>query len=232
MNYPVRYSQRAKRLSIRINSGKVEVVAPYGAPKDYVARFIANNNIWIEKQLNSHSQHTKNNRFAWPKEPRFQDEVPYFGKKLIIQDSGLEINALLICEQSLTLSINSNLQTNTQLFYEKLYNEYYLRLLGVLQGLVERYAAVMQTQPANINIKRLKSIWGSCSPRGNLSFNWLLSLTPVYVIEYLVVHEMAHLTWKNHGPRFWNKVKTSYPEYLIGYNWLKENGRFLSFPSF
>ena len=75
-----------------------------------------------------------------------------------------------------------------------------------------------------ITIKNLVSRWGSCSTKGNLNFNCLLMLTPDYVIDYIVVHELCHLREMNHSEKFWAKVEKIMPDYQRAELRLKQNG--------
>ena len=75
-----------------------------------------------------------------------------------------------------------------------------------------------------ITIKNLVSRWGSCSTKGNLNFNFLLMLTPDYVIDYIVVHELCHLREMNHSEKFWAEVEKIMPDYQRAELWLKQNG--------
>ena len=75
-----------------------------------------------------------------------------------------------------------------------------------------------------ITIKNLVSRWGSCSTKGNLNFNCLLMLTPDYVIDYIVVHELCHLREMNHSEKFWAEVEKIMHDYQRAELWLKQNG--------
>ena len=75
-----------------------------------------------------------------------------------------------------------------------------------------------------ITIKNLVSRWGSCSTKGNLNFNCLLMLTPDYVIDYIVVHELCHLREMNYSEKFWAEVEKIMPDYQRAELWLKQNG--------
>ena len=75
-----------------------------------------------------------------------------------------------------------------------------------------------------ITIKNLVSRWGSCSTKGNLNFNCLLMLTPDYVIDYIVVHELCHLREMNHSEKFWAEVEKIMPDYQRAELWLKQSG--------
>jgi hypothetical protein len=69
--------------------------------------------------------------------------------------------------------------------------------------------------------------WGSCTVHDNVSFNWRLIKAPTFVIDYVIVHELAHLIEANHTPEFWNIVRTHVPKLAKARAWLTENGRVL-----
>ncbi|MFL5924071.1 MAG: M48 family metallopeptidase [Gaiellaceae bacterium] len=75
-----------------------------------------------------------------------------------------------------------------------------------------------------IRIGAQRTLWGSCSPRGNLSFNWRLVLAPSEVLDYVVVHELCHLRVLNHSPRFWRLVERHRPAWREQRAWLREHG--------
>lgn len=89
---------------------------------------------------------------------------------------------------------------------------------------VEHYAKIMSVEYNKISIKKMTSRWGSCSAKGNLSFNCLLMLCPEEVLDYVVVHELCHLKEMNHSKRFWSLVEHFCPEYEQYKKWLKEHG--------
>lgn len=75
-----------------------------------------------------------------------------------------------------------------------------------------------------IAIRDQKTRWGSCSSKGTLSFNWRLMLAPPAVLDYVVVHELCHLTHMDHSPAFWQAVEAVCPDYRDLRKWLKEHG--------
>lgn len=75
------------------------------------------------------------------------------------------------------------------------------------------WAALMHVSYQNITLKEQKTRWGSCSGLGNLNFNWRLLLTEPRLLDYVVVHELAHLREMNHSAAFWNIVGTYIPDY-------------------
>lgn len=94
---------------------------------------------------------------------------------------------------------------------------------------IQQYEHQINSEYDKIYIRDQKTRWGSCSPKDNLSFNWRLVLGPEHVLEYVVVHELAHLEERNHSDKFWKKVKEMYPEYKKSNQWLSENSPKLVF---
>lgn len=86
------------------------------------------------------------------------------------------------------------------------------------------YAARMGVTYQRIVIRDQKTRWGSCSSRGNLNFNWRLVLAPVPVLDYVVIHELAHRREMNHSPRFWSIVAEMMPDYQTHRKWLRDHG--------
>ena len=86
------------------------------------------------------------------------------------------------------------------------------------------FAEKMGVDDGRIAIKAAKTRWGSCSAQGNLNFHWKLILMPPAILDYVVVHELAHRIEMNHSPRFWTQVERILPDYRERRRWLKENG--------
>ncbi|MFT3726945.1 MAG: SprT family zinc-dependent metalloprotease [Terricaulis sp.] len=89
---------------------------------------------------------------------------------------------------------------------------------------VAHHAVTLGVRPARLQVKELRSRWGSCSVDGVLSFSWRLVLAPPYVLDYLAAHEVAHLREMNHSRRFWAHVARCMPEFERGRQWLHEHG--------
>jgi len=81
----------------------------------------------------------------------------------------------------------------------------------------------------NIRFKNTSSRWGSCSNTGNLNFSTRLLFAPQEVIDYVIIHELAHLVELNHSDRFWALVEKAMPDYEEKEKWLKKNGGGLGF---
>jgi hypothetical protein len=94
-------------------------------------------------------------------------------------------------------------------------------------ALNERVAAHAQTlgvRPHRLQVKELRSRWGSCSSDGVLAFSWRVICAPEFVLDYLAAHEVAHLKEMNHSRRFWAQVARCLPDYQRGRDWLHDHG--------
>ena len=77
----------------------------------------------------------------------------------------------------------------------------------------------------NLEIKDQKTLWGSCSRQKNLRFDWKLAMLPEEVIDYIIVHELAHLKKMNHSAGFWAEIEKVMPEYQECRSWLNKHGK-------
>lgn len=96
-----------------------------------------------------------------------------------------------------------------------------------LPARVERFAQRIGVSYGRIAVKKQRTLWGSCSGKGNLNFNCLLMLVPEEVRDYIIVHELCHRKQMNHSPEFWREVARVIPEYERHRQWLKDNGQAL-----
>ena len=95
----------------------------------------------------------------------------------------------------------------------------------VIKARCRYYAPVMGVSYGTVTIREQKTRWGSCSTKGNLNFNWKLVLMPPEILDYVVVHELAHRIQMNHSAAFWVEVGKILPDYKERRQWLKVNGQ-------
>ena len=92
-----------------------------------------------------------------------------------------------------------------------------------IHALVDQWAPRIGVRPQRVQIRTMYNKWGSCSNRGNITFNRALCWLPLPLAEYVVVHELAHLRHMNHSPKFWALVSQYCPNYKQHAAWLKAN---------
>jgi len=94
---------------------------------------------------------------------------------------------------------------------------------------VFQFAEKMGVKPEEISILELKNRWASCSiKKPRVNFNWKVMMAPVTVLDYLIVHELAHFKFKKHDSAFWNEVDKILPNYQKQLDWLKRYGASLT----
>ena len=98
------------------------------------------------------------------------------------------------------------------------------RAAQMLAEKTAHFAKEMGVTYGRITIREQKTRWGSCSSAGNLNYNWKLVLMPPVVLDYVVVHELAHRREMNHSAAFWKVVATWIPDYKKYRKWLRDNG--------
>lgn len=88
---------------------------------------------------------------------------------------------------------------------------------------VKYWASVLGLEYGRVFVKDQRTLWGSCSGRKNLNFNWRLAAAPPEALDYVVIHELCHLREMNHSKRFWALVSAACPDYKARRRWLRDN---------
>jgi len=213
-NKIIRSKRRTIALSISPDATLV-VRAPLRVPVSYIEDFIERKSHWINQKIQEMlarpKKSTKN--FVDGEEflflgHRYQLQISD-GRKIILYDK------LIFPESFLT---------NPK---EKLTTWYKLQAQELINKRVQALAAQMNVKYSSIKIGSATHRWGSCSASGNLNFTWRLIMAPIEVVDYVIVHELTHITEKNHSSRFWAKVRTFAPDYKSQHKWLKNNDHLL-----
>lgn len=101
----------------------------------------------------------------------------------------------------------------------------------ILGGRVFHFAKIMDLAPQRIAIRSFKRLWGNCDYNTrSIQINWQIILTPMSVIDYVVVHELCHLVHPNHSQRFWRKVQKYIPDFQDQKRWLNDHCVNLTLP--
>ncbi|SHO44627.1 M48 family metallopeptidase [Anaerocolumna xylanovorans] len=152
--------------------------------------------------------------------------------KLVIKKQGSRETAGVYYRKSpdgsRTLTIET-MSEDTEFLRECITGWYRKYAKETLQRKASYYSVKMQTDYKRITVREQRTRWGSCSSKGNLNFNWKLIMMPEMVIDYVVVHELAHRKYMNHSPSFWKEVEKVLPDYKERRSWLKKNGGYFSF---
>ena len=133
---------------------------------------------------------------------------------------------VLVYEDTVTVYISQGLpdEDRKQVVKEALIKWYRKHFSEIVNERVEKYSLQLKAVPCRVVIKDQKTMWGSCSKKGNINLNWKLVMAPVKIIDYVVVHELCHLKFMNHSKEFWNLVASVLPNCHESRKWLKANG--------
>jgi predicted metal-dependent hydrolase len=97
------------------------------------------------------------------------------------------------------------------------------RARAIIGGRVAHWAGVLELNYNRVSVKNQRTLWGSCSRRGNLNFSWRLAAAPPEALDYVVIHELCHLREMNHSKKFWAHVRAACPDYGARRRWLRDN---------
>jgi hypothetical protein len=100
-------------------------------------------------------------------------------------------------------------------------------LVALFRSRAEYWAPYLGVTFNRVSVKDQRTLWGSCTREGNLNFSWRLALAPDSVLDYLIVHELAHRAQMNHSRRFWEVVEKACPGHRTHRRWLRKNARTL-----
>jgi predicted metal-dependent hydrolase len=94
----------------------------------------------------------------------------------------------------------------------------------VFEARVDAWSDEFELQPGKVSIRDQRTRWGSCTHRGDLSFNWRLLLAPEWVLDSIVVHELCHIDHLDHSDRFWSLLDERFPRHQEASDWLRDHG--------
>lgn len=218
LQYTVIYSDR-KTLNITVERDRSVVVrAPRNTPPEKIAEIVESKKLWLYEKIN-HQQ--KYQPPGVSKEFVSGESILYLGKqyKLDVVNTG---------QEGIRFNHKFTISKSAQPVAARLFKEWYIqKAKEKIIPKVKHYARQLGVTYNKVLISDLKYRWGSCTPKDNLNFNWRLIKAPMFVLEYIVVHELAHLLESNHTPRFWNIVSIQIPQYQKAKEWLKEHGELL-----
>jgi hypothetical protein len=209
-----RANKRARRIILRFDQGlgRIVVVLPRRTPLEEGRRFALSNKGWIRDRLE-----------LLPEPAPFRPgaSIPFMGVRhrirhrpeargaVWLEDGGIHVAGHL---EHLPRRVEDWLRRQARREIER-------RAHAKAEQIGRRIAG--------ISIRDAVTRWGSCSPRGKMSFSWRLILAPRWVLDYVVAHEVAHLRELNHGPRFWKLTAELTRDPDAARAWLNEHGHHL-----
>lgn len=214
-------SKRRKTMALKVDAKGVSAHIPSSLPLATVKIFIDKKTNWIQKKLAQQrtvqeKQFVDDETFLFlGEETTFHlydtDSPPYIKKSASKIEFYGRLNKL------------SKLVIRTALI-----NWYKKQAESYLTARTQWFSDITGLHPTSITIKSYKARWGSCSSNGDINFNWQLVLAPQDIIDYVIIHELCHLTHHNHSPKFWLLVEHFIPNFKLCRQWLKDHGHTLS----
>jgi predicted metal-dependent hydrolase len=221
---------RRKTLSLQVKCGQVVVRAPYHADEKFISTLIQEKSTWLKAKIEQQSQAVD----------LFCDFSQGSTLFLFGQLVSLDITFAKQADTLLTKDVNNQStltivlaernqkKLNTKILLAKAVKKHIEKYLKqqaeeIIPLKVETYAKLTSLTPVSIKIRQYRSRWGSCNNRGELSFNYLLMMLPMSVINYVVIHELCHLQHLNHSKEFWQLVAKHFPNYIQAKQWIKTN---------
>lgn len=228
ITYRHRISRRARRLRFEVRPGNgLEVTTPPGVSVARIEAVMREKTEWITTMLMRYAQPPRS-VIAEPLESGAM--LPFAGGYLrLMLDARPHVRRKRALMEEGTLRVFVADAPTREALRNILEAWYRTQGRRVFEERVAYWNVQYGFSYGRIAIRDQKSRWGSCSRQGNLNFNWRLLLAPLSVLDYIVIHELAHLKEGNHSPRFWALVAEKCPEYRMHRDWLRQHGAELHF---
>ena len=218
--YDVRRSPDATKHRIDVDVRGVRVVLPTDSTTD-PEELLSEKAGWVVEKKRKYDDYREQvpDRSFEPGE-----EFSYLGEphEVVVERRSSSV----VEDDSLRLAEHHVEETSIKRALETLYRR---KARETFEEAADRYAAELGVAYDKIEIRNQRTKWGSCSTSGTLGLNWRLMMAPLPVVEYVVIHELAHLIEPNHGDDFWELVADLDPDYTEHANWLEENSARLVF---
>lgn len=227
ISYQLLWSNRRKTLGIAVQDNKVIVTAPAGTDEDKVLQIVKEKASWIRKQLSLNDEvHDE----SIQKDFISGEKLPYLGRMYrlkVIQTEPKQKPTLRFYQGRFFATVPENIsEEDYRTVLYPLYKAWIKNKAATFTTTrMKRFTLLMQEQPTTIQIREQRQRWGSCTPDGKIILNWHIFLAPTSVIDYILVHELAHLKDMNHSNEFWHTVKVIMPNYEDKKEWLRINGK-------
>ena len=221
LEYKIVRSPKRRTLTITVERDRAVIVhAPEGTSEETVHRLINTKRQWLFEKLH-HAQKYQDRLHPPGKEVVNGESALYLGKDYRIEitetaSGGVEFSRMFMVPVS-----------HQGKRREALKAWYIARAKEIILPRTEQTARELGVKFNAAKIVDNRYRWGSCTVNSTVNFNWRLIKAPMFVIDYVVVHELAHLMENNHTARFWNIVRASNPTIEKAKAWLKEHGQVL-----
>ncbi|MXW52058.1 M48 family metallopeptidase [Candidatus Saccharibacteria bacterium] len=221
ITYSVKRSSKRTKITITVERDREVVVhAPSHATDEAIARIVEAKRHWIYEKTR-HSRKYAERPHPPGKELVNGESALYLGRNYRIEIVDEETECIRFDQRFL-------MPASSVLHRQGAMREWYVaQAKKRILPRVAKQARELGVSFGQARIVDNRYRWGSCTVRNNINLNWRLIKAPIFAIDYVIAHELAHLLEPNHTPRFWNIVKTQVPNMDRARDWLKENGQLL-----
>src|SRR6478735_158634 len=207
--YRIRRSDRARRIRVSVEgNGDVVVVLPLRSPERHAEEAVKQLGPWIERRRRAVAT-------AAAEVGRAPGTVPYLGETLTLVP---EPGRTRVARRGDRLLVPD---TGAREALERWYRQ---RARIEVAPRLDAACARAGKRYTGLTIRAQKTRCASCSAKGTMSFNWRLLLAPPEILDYVVEHEVAHLTYMDHSPRFWALLASRAPDWRRRSEWLRRYG--------
>lgn len=218
--YELRRSATASERRITVTPGHVEVLALANDDDETVAGFLARKRQWLFNTVREMERATASRHAV----PRFMtgSKIPYRGRKmpLIVRRTDAEHIAVTYRNGFIVDLPHWAGQDADHLVASELQHWLKQRARRDVKEIAADYGKRFGLIPRSIRVADFANGWGSCGPEGSVLINWHLIFAPRKVLEYVVVHELAHLLERSHDKCFWAFLATLTPDFRQSKDWL------------
>ncbi len=219
ISYIIKRSSRAKYVRLEVNSETgLTVVIPKSYNLDRIPDLLREKGRWVLSKLAKYSQARSS---MAEKELKSGDTVPYLGQDLEVVTQQMQGSADTVKLDRDKLIVG--IRANSGRLHLALESWYRMQAGKFIREKVDKVSADLGLRYNRLIIRGQKTRWGSCSQKGNLSFNWKLMMVPESVIDYVIIHEIAHLKEMNHTKNFWQLVAQHCPGWRQHKKWLRDH---------
>jgi len=219
--YTIQRSAKRHKLTITVERDRSIVVhAPQGVSEEKIRQVVESRRQWIYEKT-GHPQKYQDLPHAPGKELVSGESAFYLGRQYRIEVVKTGLAEVQFTQRFLIPA------TQGEKRVEALREWYIGKAKEKIVPRVKIHTRELGVDVAEVKIVDNRFRWGSCTVNNNISLNWRLIKAPMFVIDYVIIHELAHLMESNHTPRFWNIVRAQAPTMEKAKAWLKENGQLL-----
>lgn len=227
--YTIKHSNRRQTICLKaLSPEKIEIILPAGIRNFNIEKFLYSKFNWIQAKVNNLRTLAET---PVNKDINNGNLILYCGETYELQIMYHQASESKIKLNNKTIAVHLPQNTSVSSINHKcasiLEHWYKTNAEKILIQKTQYWSSKLGTCPKKINIKDQKTRWGSCSSLGNINYNWRIVMAPNNIIDYLVIHELAHLIQPNHSINFWKIVEKYCPHYQNCRNWLKVNGPIL-----